>query len=174
MKLTFAHLEISSWRGISIGAVHWYATIKYDESTETYGLKSIKLQKPMTAKEAAIANKELAERGYKCLYNKAGTLTEGFETEEEAVRFAIKYFNEHFNGVLVKGDYGCYSAWTDIIVWPKKYTAAVRTMNKLAKEFQALNGYECKKEFASKVEAIDDRWRKKYMKLQKICKDSNV
>jgi len=43
--MNIGHLDISSWRGISIGAVHWYAKLIIDDKTEQYGHKTIKLER---------------------------------------------------------------------------------------------------------------------------------
>lgn len=44
-------LEISSWAGISIGAIHYYGTLKYDGGKPPYTLVTVDLERVLTAAE---------------------------------------------------------------------------------------------------------------------------
>lgn len=165
-------LEISSWRGISIGAVHWYASLKMDDPKAKYGLTTIELTRPLLAEEVKTMNAEAKAQGYMARMYRIGEQTEGFNTEEEAIQAGIKYFNEHYTGVLYKGQYSVCSAWQDLLVWPKEHDIIAKSMTKLAKQFQALNGYECKPKDLPTIERLDNRWQKRYFKLNDLCQDT--
>lgn len=166
--MIIGHLEISSWRGISIGAVHWYCHIHIQEDSEHH--QRIELQRPMTAAEARAANKQDKERGRLLSVYKAGTLTDGFNTEEDAIKFGTKYFVDKYpNGILYDRGYASCSAWKKVIYYPlnnHKLEKIVKRMNALADRFQSLNGYECEKKNRERVERLDNRWYKMYSALE--------
>jgi hypothetical protein len=178
-------LEISSWRGVSIGAIHYYAVLKYEDPakvvknekgyTTCSGLQSVKLERVLKASEVKTENLQLGQYGLHMRF-KAGDTTEGFITEADALNAAIKYFNEHFDrsrSVLYQGDYACCSAWKNILMWPdtKECDRIALSMRKLAQEFQALNGYECRRKDYAKVERLDVRWRMRYNKMNALCEE---
>jgi hypothetical protein len=75
------YLVITSWQGISLGAEHYYAKLKGDAYGEytTYDLHKV-----MTEEDAEILRKKDDWRHYK-----AGSLTDRFNTKEEARESAI-------------------------------------------------------------------------------------
>lgn len=155
-----AHLNISSWRGISIGAVHWYAELIVDDEKEPYGWKRIKLQRPLTSAEAKAMNLEKKRQGYLSSNYRAGNLTEGFNTEEEAIAEGIKVFKISYDGVLFLGDHCSCSAWKKVIYAPEAASEKVKEINAIADEFQSLNGYEGKAR--KRVEMLDKQFMKRY------------
>lgn len=174
-------LEISSWHGISIGAIHWYAKLMWDDPakvvkndegyTTCSGLTSIDLERTLTAGEVKAENAQLQSNGHRARF-RVGDTTTGFVTEQDAINAAITYFNQNFdteNSVLYKGDYATCSAWQTLLVWPKKHNLIAKSMINMSAEFQALNGYECKKDKKAYVERLDARWRKRYDKLNALC-----
>lgn len=165
--MVIGHLDITSWRGISIGAVHWYVSIIIDEGDKL--TETIELTRPLTSAEAKALNVERAARGYFSRH-KAGDKTTGFNTEEDAINTGIQYFKAHYTGVLLDGDYACYSAWKKVIVYPNEFAPLVKEMNDLADRFQKLNGYECDRKHAKLVERLDQRWAKRYTALRELCK----
>lgn len=165
------HLDVSTWQGISIGAVHYYVSVYYETPTERYGLKIIELERPLSQDEAKRMNKEARERGYLSNMYTAGDMTEGFDTEAQAVAAGIKYYKDNFVGILYDGGYATHSGWKKIIAYDPDLEELALRMNKLATEFQALNGYECKKKDEKLVERLDARWGKLCDKIQKLAKD---
>lgn len=168
--MTIGHLDITSWRGISIGAVHWYAELIIHDETAPYGSRHIEMKRPITASEAKQMNLADKERGLLSSRYRAAYMTEGFNTEEEAIEAGKVYFNSHYEGVLFLGDSGCCSAWTNVILWHKDFDAIVKKMNTLAKRFQRGNGYEGNEDRARK---IDDMWQPLYFKLMGLCGDKS-
>jgi hypothetical protein len=168
--MAVVHLDVSSWRGISIGAVHWYVSVKYNNPTERYGLTTLELERPLTADEAKRMNKEARERGYMSNMYEAGGMTEGFNTEAEAIAAGIKYFKDNFKGILYDSGYASHSGWKKIIAYDPEFEELALRMNKLADRFQALNGYECKKKDTSLVERIDARWGVLADKIERLAK----
>jgi hypothetical protein len=166
--MIIGHLEINSWRGISIGAVHWYAKLIIENNNEV--ISRTELQRKITAKEAANLNKELQERGYDfCDRNRAGDLTTGFNTEEQAIKIGINTFKKKYpNGILFKGNRASGSAWKNVIYYPEQCRNHVLVMEFFAKEFQKLNGYECKPHFQKIVELLDSQWGKIYEQVTKM------
>lgn len=170
MSYVIAHLDITTWVGLSIGAQHYYVELIIDNPNAKHGTDRIKIERPLTATEAIVMNLEAKAQGYLSRMYKPGEMTQGYNSREDAIAAGIKYFNEHYQGVLYDGDHCSCSAWKKAVVWPEEFTHIVKSMNKLADEFQALNGYECKKDKEAQVERLDKRWYKRYHKLEELCK----
>ncbi len=113
-----ATVTISSFRGISIGAVHYYGTIaiqgvnmEYDDKpgTSTLGGKwedefplsryryELQLRRPITQEEIDI-DEELGYELARFPYQQAGDLTQCWETEESIIEFAKEVFKTRFVG----------------------------------------------------------------------------
>jgi hypothetical protein len=94
MKLKICHLSISSFRGISPGAIHFYGSL-------WYGGERVELKKKMDAKQAAY----LSTKDYK--YH-AGEITERFNSENEILDIAIKLWKKYYPeaDVLLEGSSG--------------------------------------------------------------------
>ena len=169
--MTIAHLEISTYQGISIGAIHWYAKLKIEDESEKWGSKSIEIERKMSAKEAKIANKELQARGFLSDRYKPGSLTNGFNTEEDAIQAGIQKFKSHYKGVLFLGDNCCVSAWKRVLFYPdiKEISSLAIQMNAISDEFIKNNGYEGDKSIAEK---LDSKWYKKYQSLINLIQSS--
>jgi hypothetical protein len=166
--MVIGHLEITTWCGISIGAVHWYCNVIIEKDSND--VEWVKIERPLSSKETVALNKEARERGLLSDKYKAGEMTEGFNTEEEAIAAGIKYFESKYHGLLFDGGYGSYSAWKKIIRHPTEFTSLVTKMNQIADSFQSLNGYECQKNKKKIVERLDKRWYKYMITLQELCK----
>jgi hypothetical protein len=166
--MIIGHLHINSWRGISIGAVHWYADLRVHDKEKELEEK-IQLERPYTAKEAAALNAEAKEQGYMSRMYRTGQLTEGFNTEASAIKLGIKTFKTKYpDGILFKGDHCTCSAWKNVIYYPERAANHVLALEMLAKEFQKLNGYECKPHFRQLVETLDKAWYKIYCQLETL------
>lgn len=166
--MVVGHLEVSTWQGISIGAVHWYCKVIIEENDKDF--ERVEMTRPLTAKEAATMNKEEQERGLLFSSNKAGDLTEGFITEEDAIKTGVQYFGSKYKGILYDSGYASCSAWKKVILCQPEFAELVNKMNLLADKFQALNGYECVKKNKKLVEKIDNRWFRLSQKLEALCK----
>lgn len=167
--MVIGHLDITSWVGISLGASHWYCKVIVEENDED--VERVQMTRPLTSKEIAAMNRESQEK-YGFSNNRQGDTTEGYWTKEEAVQAGIDYFKSKYNGVLFDGERTSCSAWKKVIVHPPELTALVTEMNKIADMFQGLNGYECEKSKEALVERLDNKWYKKYIKLQELCRTS--
>lgn len=98
------NLEISSWRGTSIGAVHYYGTLVCHHPE----YREVELRRSLTAEDAKILTK-LHNNGL--LYGvevyryKKGDLVNSFDTQEEIIAMAKKVYKHLFPGknVLLLG-----------------------------------------------------------------------
>ncbi len=99
-------LEISTWTGLSPGAVHFYGTIcHYDGEDE---LQQHRLEQPMSAKEAARRRKRDRRAGYTYTSWRAGQPTTGFDSSKDIIAAARKVFREICPRcrVLLRGSFG--------------------------------------------------------------------
>lgn len=149
-------LTISSYVGISLGAVHCYGKLWVED-------KCIELTRKLTAKEIRAEN---LEAGFKRVSK--GETTEGFATREDVRAAGLQYFKSNFKGVLFEGQYGCRSAWSNIIYWPPHLDKIAKQMNAIAERFQSLNGYEGREQ--RRVERLDKKWGRLYNTLEIMCK----
>lgn len=86
-------LSISSWRGICVGAVHWYG-----ELVDTYGDdgKRIRLERKLTAAEALALNEKYSIKRDSCLRYRKGSKTYGFDAREDVIEAAKKCWRKQF------------------------------------------------------------------------------
>lgn len=91
------YLEISSWIGISIGAIHFYGKMKCSDGDE---FKSIEMLHPLTISQARELNKNEKYR----LYD-AGDMYYGYDSKNEIRKQAIETYKDLFPGatVLIEG-----------------------------------------------------------------------
>ena len=93
------YLEVTSWRGISVGAEHWYGHLDHfgDE------LERRELRRRMGAQEAAALT---AKDGLGALPYREGDTTERFPSEAAVVARARRVWRRWFPGarILVQGD----------------------------------------------------------------------
>ena len=96
-------------------------------------------------------------------------MTEGFSSELYALKLGIRTFKSKYpDGILFKGDHCTCSAWKNVIYHPERAANHVLALELFAKEFQKLNGYECKPHFKQLVETIDKAWYKIYRQLDTL------
>jgi len=168
-KLVVAHLDITSWVGISIGAVHSYCQVIVEEGENPKETHRFKMERVMDAKEVSTLNKEFKERGLLGDRWSPGDKTEGFITEADAIRAGTEFFAKNYKGILYDGGYASCSAWKKVILCQPQFGELVNKMNAIADKFQKLNGYECEKKHKQIVERLDARWYKKMRKLEELC-----
>ncbi len=161
--MVIGYLDISNWTGISIGAIHWYGKLQIDHLGRRED-ETIELRRKMTNKEILALNKEQGFAMYR-----AGEKTHRFDTEQEVIDFGIQTFKSGYKGVLMRGSIGSFTPWHNIIVWPLAFTPLVTEMNKIAKQFQAINGYEGQQKKVA--EKLDKKWFRRYTTLCNLCKD---
>ena len=91
------YLQFSSLVGVSIGATHFYGSLRCLEPW-----KRVDLTHELTASEG----RELTKRHGKGYTYKAGFVTESFETKDAIRELAISTYREHFPGAvkLVEGN----------------------------------------------------------------------
>lgn len=121
-----ATVKISSFRGVSMGAIHYYATINVQGVWMVYedepnmstmdmecekqfplsaSLYCLRLTRPITEEEIALDN-ELGDYLSRFKYQKAGDLTQCWESQEEILEFAKEVFRLRF-----KGEWEFYIEW---------------------------------------------------------------
>ena len=99
-------LVISSWRGKSIGAIHYYGRLKL--STYSIETQSIELRRILTSSEARDLTKLQNDNslfGLKFTWKK-GDQTTSFDSEEDVKELAKSTYQKHFPKAtrLVLGD----------------------------------------------------------------------
>lgn len=121
-----ATVKISSFRGVSIGAIHYYATINVQgvwmvyedepnmstidmECEKQFPLSAklycLRLTRPITEEEIALDN-ELGDYLSRFKNQKAGDLTHCWDSQEEILEFAKEVFRLRF-----KGEWEFYVEW---------------------------------------------------------------
>jgi len=132
-------LEVTSWRGISIGAEHYYGhLISYNGE----GLDKVELKRKLTAKDAVALNKKDSSITSHSRW-KAGEEVGRFDTREQVKVAALKAFAERFNSddILLMGRYvGGVPGEQPLSVpeeWERKF-AALRGPNPDYKAISAL------------------------------------
>jgi hypothetical protein len=78
------YLELSNYTGISLGAIHWYGKLVGKG-------KRVELENVLTAKHAALLNRQGWDSAYK-----RGETYPGFLEEEEVKRLAAGIYKDHF------------------------------------------------------------------------------
>lgn len=157
------HLNVTTFRGISIGAEHWYGDLHIENADDSNDHHEIELSRKLSDKEVLALNKKAGARIYE-----SGDKSTGFNTEAEVWEIGIQKFKSDYKGILLTGDSACWSAWANVLVYPDSFAPIVHEMNEIAKEFQSLNGYEGSEQ--SKVEKLDDRWMRRYKIIRNLCK----
>lgn len=96
-------LQISSWRGMAIGATHWYGEMRNSEHT-----RAVRMMYPLTEEQALELTKKhnggtLVEVDYAY---QAGDEVSSFDTKEEIIAQAIATWRTEFpdRNVLVIGN----------------------------------------------------------------------
>ena len=132
-----AHVEISSFRGISFGAEHYYAKFitGYDD-----GDINEKLKRKLDLKEAKKLDiKDQTGGVWEDHVLDGDGLTERFNTKEEIYQAAIKVAEEHNIDLVVVGERSSIEA-KRIIVAPERISEeSVKALNTLADAISTIN-----------------------------------
>jgi len=114
--MSAVYLKITSWAGISIGAIHFYGELR---ARNPY--RCVELSNTLTVASAKRLNRHRRDdfRGEDWNY-RAGMKVNGFDTEQEIIDLAIKTYKTHFpeGTVLILGD-PVYAEPQKIIDGPK-------------------------------------------------------
>lgn len=112
MSVWFLH--ITSFRGISIGAVHWYGKLYHDLTKD---IPVIELDRPLTSKEIARMNKE---EGHRIWFQ--GGSTKGFNSRDDVKQAAMqKYYEVSTEGdILLEGNHCSAEPMPVLIAPPEK------------------------------------------------------
>lgn len=139
------NVEITTYRGISLDAVHFYASLSFYDPDDKYHREQ--LRRPLSTKEAKALNKKDRCDSF-CLY-RAGEMTDRFDAVEDIHLRAIEVFKDvaPHTKFLTCGP-GALLEPKLVLVGPKKYKDRV---NELAKRGEELE------------------WRDDEVELQAIC-----
>lgn len=134
------YLEISSWEGMSLGAVHYYGKLHHDG-------KEIRLKKFLSAADAEYLSKKDNWRW------KEGDSTERFRSKRELVGLALEVWRKRFSGavILVEGNH-CYAEPQTVLDGPADVKNAI---NKLARKAESVGYWDGD---ADAMESICDEW----------------
>lgn len=125
------NVEISSYRGVSLGAEHYYASLSFYDADGEYKIKELRHR--LTAKQAKALNKKDGVSG--CY--KPGNMTERFDTAEDIQQIAIETFKELVpHAIVLTCGRSAVVAPQLVLVGPKGYKAKV---NKLAERYKELD-----------------------------------
>lgn len=150
-------LQLSSWRGISIGAIHFYANLHYEDENEKH--QTIELKRLLSKKEVLELNKEDRRRYPTCYTRyKVGEEYQGFWTEEDAKETAINYVKEKMPevDVLINGSWSCIDVAECIYAKDKTIMTKI---NKLYKQAEKIGFYDNPKN-DKKMDRIDEQYWK--------------
>jgi len=147
-------LEITTWRGTSPGAEHYYGRLIKNSRGPGEDFEE-DVEQPFTRKHAQAFNEKHAEFGL--TKRKAGGKTNEFYSEQEVRKRAIGRFNQLFpDGILIEANHGSLSA-RPLLAWPEWFDAQAKRANDLATEWERINGYEGNEKRAGE---IDNEWQK--------------
>jgi len=138
------HLEITTWAGMSIGAIHYYGKLVGEDEQGEY--KKVEVEKGMTAREARAMNKLDGTRG---LY-KAGSTTSRFDRREQVIERALEIWKDHFpeGEILLIGSSSTVDP-QEVLVGPEELKTVV---NAWVKQYED--------EYEGYPDEIYQRWRK--------------
>lgn len=153
------HLEITSWRGLSLGAIHYYGEL-IGHKREKY--TTIKLEQKCTRKAAIEENKKAREMGLPGR-TRPGELTNQFDSKEQLRKFAIKHWKEHFPKavILIEGNSSTVEP-QPILIGPKEIKDRV---NKLSREADTIDRWEKNEK---RMDEICDEWNELIAKVTKL------
>ena len=127
------YLKITSWAGISIGAIHFCGELK---ARNPY--RCIELSNTLTITSAKRLNKHRRDdfRGEDWNY-RAGMKVNGFDTEQEIIDLAIKTYKTHFPEatILILGD-PVYAEPQEIIDGKKSVIVKANKLRDKYKEYE--------------------------------------
>lgn len=151
------NLHITSWRGISIGANHWYGELLWTvdkERVDGSSMKTHRLSKKLTASEARELRKLDGQWNWSFKWC-AGMKTERLDSEDEVIELAIAEYKKHCldAGILVLGDYATSGPHL-VLDGPPEF---VKKAANLYKQAEAIGWWDRDLE---KMRAISDRWEK--------------
>lgn len=141
--------EITTFKGLSIGAEHYYLSMNYYDSNNNYIREEI--SHPLTSKEVLFLNKKERRVGSTFRY-RVGRPSKGFLSEEETKIMAINWFKENTSDydILLLGYWGIASV-QECLYAKKEYVKQI--INKLYYIAEKINWYEKDPEL---MDALDD------------------
>ena len=127
------YLKITSWAGISIGAIHFYGELR---ARNPY--RVIELKRTLTTASA----RRLTKQHGKDFQYRVGYQTIGFETEQEIIDLAIKTYKTHFPDatILIRGD-PVYAEPQEIIDGKKSVIVKANKLRDKYKEYEKAYRY---------------------------------
>jgi hypothetical protein len=91
-------IEITTWMGMSLGAIHYYGELKGYKSEDEGSRIGIVLEHGLTQREATVLNK--AGDFHYALYKK-GAMYRGFSSKEEIIELGLKVWKEYFPNATI-------------------------------------------------------------------------
>ncbi len=149
-----AHLNITSWRNISFGAIHFYGKLYY-------GNEKIEISAPMTKYDVKKMNETDRDFGREenCLLGgyKIGDKTTRFDDEKTIINLAVKLIKKSFPSVdiLLSGEGTCVSV--NDVFWGKD-KSLVTKIKALYSEADKLDFYSGKDD--KRMKELDESFRK--------------
>jgi hypothetical protein len=101
LRVSTVWLNITTWRGMSFGAVHWYGNLEveaFDGINWDKQLRPIELRRTLTASQARDLTKV---QNYNTMFDwnikyVKGDTTNCFDEEEDVIKFAIKEYKKYY------------------------------------------------------------------------------
>lgn len=164
--MTIIDLEIRSWVGVSIGAVHTYGTLHFkDKDGKTK--ETLELIRPMTRAERREYNAQMAADGYPDLKATPGQTTNGFKDEGEVIVHAIKAAKKKLgndNFLMIKREHYSCSA-RPVVHAPPSFEIEKDCMNALS---NALEEAEKRNAPNKVLDEIDNQFNAIVAKAQEL------
>ena len=144
------YLEITSWRGISIGAIHYYGSMVVCNGKLT---KTPLMRKITKAAQIELARQDGGDR-HLSLYP-VGSETERWRSKDALRRAAIRWFNKRYStedSMLIEGSFTTCEPQT-VLHGKEPFRSAI---NELCEQAEECDYWEDEKA----MDRICNRWRK--------------
>lgn len=149
-------VEITSWKGISIGADHYYVKVVWYDDNDKYHREEI--DDILTGKHAEILNKRERNKavGYRYTYKK-GDRIRGFWTRKDAEKKAIKWIEKNIpeHEIILTGSSSAHASVQRCLKHPNK--KSLEKINALYKKAESIGFYDDPKN-DKKMEKIDKKF----------------
>jgi len=146
-------LEITSWQGLSLGATHYYAHLKYYDENGEYQNDEITFTLNKQEAEKLSLKDRFALESW--MAYKEGQETGRFDSRKKAIKHGIKRFRQlaNENDILLLGSFSCGDP-QEVLICPEPYKTWLNAVYKTAKRI----GFWDKDEDA--MSRVYDEWKK--------------
>lgn len=145
------YLDITSWRGISVGAMHYYGSIVVSSDVPTEIPLMRKITRPA---QIELARQDGGDR-YLSLYPVGGE-TERWRSKKLLRKAAVRYFNKHYSiedSLLIEGSFTTCEPQT-VLHGKEPFKSAINELCRQAEECGFWDNEEIMERICSKWETV--------------------